>query len=67
MNPQSISHSPSSPEHLYQNYTIDVLIKDKKINPILEHPWYKNIKDCIKNTNVEYRKLDKSQIDNRNT
>lgn len=65
MNPQSISHSPSSPEHLYQNYTIDVLVNNLKSEPIIKHPWYSNIFDCIEKTNVPYRNIDLSQVDNR--
>ena len=64
-NSEEISHSPSSPEHLYQNYTIDILVNQKKVKPIIQRPWYSDIEDCIKKTNPHYRKIDESQIDNR--
>lgn len=65
MNSEEISHSPSSPEHLYQNYTIDILIKDKKKNPIIQAPWYNDIEDCISKTKPSRRPIDETQIDNR--
>ena len=65
MNGEEISHSPSSPEHLYQNYTIDILAKGKKSEPIIQAPWYSDIEDCVTQTNPIYRKIDQSQIDNR--
>ena len=64
-NSEKISHSPTSPEHLYQNYTIDILIKDKKDKPVIQPPWYDNIDICIQETNPVYRKIDHSQIDDR--
>ena len=64
-NSEKISHSPTSPEHLYQNYTIDILIKDKKDKPVIQPPWYDNIDICIQETNPAYRKIDRSQIDDR--
>lgn len=65
MNPKTISHSPSSPEHLYQNYTIDILVKDKKDIPLVSHPWYTDLKECISNTNPELRDINESQLDQR--
>ncbi|MBN2225817.1 MAG: hypothetical protein JW763_00485 [candidate division Zixibacteria bacterium] len=65
MNPEKISHSPTSPEHLYQNYTIDVLIKEKKPGTTIVPPWYSSIHDCISATNPPRRQLDESQIDSR--
>ena len=65
MNAAHISHSPTSPEHLYQNYTIDILIKGLKKRPIIQVPWYLNLDDCINKTKPGYRKIDKTQIDNR--
>ena len=56
MNSTEISHLPTSPEHLYQNYVIDILVKDKKEALIINRPWYRDIADCIKT---------KSQLDNR--
>ncbi len=65
MNSEEISHSPTSPEHLYQNYTIDILVKDKKEKPIIQPPWYDDMDTCIRKTKPQYRKIDKTQIDNR--
>ena len=65
MNGEEISHSPSSPEHLYQNYTIDILAKEKKRDPIIQAPWYSDIEDCIDQTNPVHRKIDQSQVDKR--
>ncbi|NLX01351.1 MAG: hypothetical protein GXY40_02350 [Syntrophomonadaceae bacterium] len=65
MNPETISHSPSSPEHLYQNYIIDVIIPGLKDRPVIKYPWYSDIDELIKNTNPSVRQLDESQLDNR--
>ena len=65
MNSEEIAHSPTSPEHLYQNYIIDILVKGKKDKPIIQRPWYSAIEDCISKTNPTYRPIDNSQVDNR--
>jgi len=65
MNAADISHSPTSPNHLYQNYIIDILIPGLKDQLIIQHPWYSNIEDCIKQTKPTSRKIDKTQIDKR--
>lgn len=65
MNPNCISHSPTSPEHLYQNYHIDYIIPGIKDNLNINHPWYEDIEECIKQTNPIPRKIDKSQLDLR--
>jgi len=65
MNPNSISHSPTSPEHLYQNYHIDYIIPGVKDNLNISHPWYEDIEECIRQTNPIPRKIDKSQLDLR--
>lgn len=64
-NSEQLSHSPSSPEHLYQNYTIDILVKGLKDKQIISHPWFSDIQECIKFTSPKYRKIDESQVDNR--
>lgn len=64
-NSEQLSHSPTSPEHLYQNYTIDILIRGLKDSPIISPPWYSDIRQCIKATSPKYRKMDESQVDNR--
>lgn len=65
VNPEVISHSPTSPEHLYQNYTIDVLIPGVKTRPSFIYPWYSNFRECVEATGPTRRKLDPSQIDRR--
>lgn len=65
MNSSAISHSPGSPEHLYQNYTIDILVKGLKDDVVLSEPWYKDIEECIDKTRPVTRKIDKSQLDMR--
>lgn len=65
MNPDKISHSPSSPNHLYQNYIIDVLIPGIKDDLAIKHPWYKDIDDCIAKTSPKTVNYDASQIDYR--
>lgn len=63
----NISHSPTSPEHLYQNYIIDILVKGKKEKVIIKPPWYTDIQECILKTNPVPRPIDLSQVDKRNT
>jgi hypothetical protein len=65
MNSEKISHSPTSPEHLYQNYTIDVLVKAKKTHPIFTPPWYDNLEKLIQETQPTPRQIDDSQLDKR--
>lgn len=65
MNSEKISHSPTSPEHLYQNYTIDILVKDEKTQPVFTHPWYNDIEELIIQTQPIPRKIDDSQLDTR--
>jgi hypothetical protein len=65
MNPDCISHSPTSPNHLYQNYIIDVLIPGVKDELDINHPWYRNIDDCIKQTRPKTVEYDSTQIDYR--
>ena len=65
MNPQHISHSPDSPEHLYQNYTIDILVKGKKTEPVIRPPWYRDVDELIRDTKPTPRALDETQLDTR--
>lgn len=65
MNPDTISHSPSSPNHLYQNYIIDILIPGIKDDLSIHHPWYDDIDSCIKSTNPRTVLFDASQLDYR--
>jgi len=65
MNSEEIAHSPTSPEHLYQNYTIDILIPGLKDKPRISRPWYANIPSLIELTDPQPRPLDESQLDRR--
>lgn len=65
MNASRISHSPSSPEHLYQNYIVDILVKGKKDSLNISPPWYDDILECITKTQPLVRQLDESQLDTR--
>jgi len=60
-----LNHQPASPEHLSQNYTVDIVPYGIKKKPIISFPWYENIDDCIKYGNPVYRKLDETQVDQR--
>lgn len=65
-NSQQLNHQTKSPNHLSQNYTIDMLTQKDgfKTHPLLE-PWYNDIEKCIKETKPKPRKLIKSQLDKR--
>ncbi len=65
VNPERISHSPSSPEHLYQNYTIDVLVPGLKEELNIRYPWFTDIDKLILETNPSERELDETQLDRR--
>ena len=66
VNSADLNHQAESPNHLQQNYTIDILTaKDgfKRHNFI--EPWYDDMEKCINETKPKPRKLDKSQLDLR--
>ncbi|MCK9301855.1 MAG: hypothetical protein PHU62_07545 [Bacteroidales bacterium] len=66
VNSQDLNHQAKSPNHLQQNYTIDVLTaKDKFKRHKLLKPWYDDLVSCINETNPTPRKLDESQLDRR--
>lgn len=65
MNPDKISHSPSSPNHLYQNYIIDVIVPGIKDELEIKYPWFLTIDSCISNSNPKKVEYDESQIDFR--
>jgi hypothetical protein len=65
MNPANISHSPTSPNHLYQNYIIDVLVPGRKDDLKITPPWYFDIDECIADTNPQKVEYDASQLDYR--
>ena len=65
MNPDKIAHSPSSPNHLYQNYIIDIIIPGIKDELVIQHPWYIDINECISKTSPRTVEYDDSQLDHR--
>ena len=66
VNSADLNHQAKSPNHLQQNYTIDILtVKDNFKRHNLLKPWYDNLDLCIQETKPKYRKLDKSQLDGR--
>ena len=65
-NSEQLNHQGKSPNHLQQNYTIDILTaKDGFKRHKLLKPWYDNLEKCIEETNPKFRKLDRSQLDGR--
>lgn len=66
VNSADLNHQAKSPNHLQQNYTIDILTaKDGFKRHKLLKPWYDDLDLCIQETKPKFRKLDKSQLDNR--
>ncbi len=65
MNPDKISHSPDHPNHLYQNYIIDILIPGIKDELDIRYPWYTDIDKLILETNPRIVEYDESQLDHR--
>lgn len=65
-NSEQLNHQGKSPNHLQQNYTIDILTaKDDFQRHKLLKPWYDDLEKCIEETKPKSRKLDKSQLDGR--
>jgi len=66
VNATQLNHQAKSPNHLQQNYTIDILTaKDGFKRHKLLEPWFDDLEECIKKTKPKPRKLDKSQLDAR--
>ena len=66
VNSTQLNHQAKSPNHLQQNYTIDILTaKDDFKRHKLLKPWYDDLEECINETKPKYRNLDKSQLDSR--
>ena len=65
-NSQDLNHQAKAPNHLQQNYTIDILVEQEvfKLHTLLK-PWYIDLDMCIKETKPKARKLDKTQLDKR--
>ena len=65
-NSMELNHQAKAPNHLQQNYTIDILVaKDGFKRHKLLAPWYDNLTDCINNSSPKPRKIDKTQLDFR--
>lgn len=65
-NSQELNHQAAAPNHLQQNYTIDILTeKDGVIRHQLLEPWYDDIEECIEKSKPTPRKIDESQLDYR--
>lgn len=65
-NSRELNHQAKSPNHLQQNYTIDILTaKDGFVRHKLLSPWYDDLAECIEKSKPTPRKLDKSQLDLR--
>lgn len=65
-NSKKLNPQAESPNHLQQNYTIDILVqKDNFKRHNLLKPWYSDINLCIQETKPKARKLDKTQLDLR--
>lgn len=66
VNAAELNHQAKSPNHLQQNYTIDILTaKDNFQRHELLKPWYSDLEKCINESNPTPRKLDESQLDYR--
>src|SRR5574344_231448 len=66
VNSRNLNPQASAPNHLQQNYTVDILTaKDNFILHKLQKPWYDDLSLCIKESRPIPRRLDKSQLDYR--
>jgi hypothetical protein len=66
VNSQDLNHQAKAPNHLQQNYTIDILVEKEefKLHTLLK-PWYRDLDMCIRETKPKARKLDETQLDRR--
>lgn len=66
VNSQKLNHQAKAPNHLQQNYTIDILVEKEgfELHSLLK-PWYRDLDTCIRETKPKARKLDESQLDRR--
>lgn len=60
-----LSHSPTSPYHLYQNYVIDIIIPGLKDELHINKPWFTDIDALLEFSSPRRVEFDESQIDNR--
>ena len=65
MDSKKIAHSPTSPEHLYQNYTIDILVPNLKSTPVITFPWFRTFEELLNATSPIPQQMDLTQIDGR--
>lgn len=66
VNSQDLNPQAKSPNHLQQNYTIDILVeKDGFKRHPLQAPWFDDLDICIAKTKPKPRKIDNSQLDYR--
>ncbi len=65
VNPDTISSSPDNPNHLYQNYLIDIIIPGIKDDLDIKFPWYEDINLCVEETKPRTVDYDISQLDHR--
>lgn len=66
VNSQDLNHQAAAPNHLQQNYNIDVLVeKDGFKRHTTLRPWYDDLDQLIRETKPVPRPLDSSQLDNR--
>ena len=66
VNSHDLNHQAGAPNHLQQNYTIDILVeKDGYAFHNLLKPWYRDLEQCIIETKPKLRTIDKSQLDKR--
>lgn len=66
VNSQDLNPQGASPNHLQQNYNIDLLVQvdDFKRHQLLK-PWYDNLELCINETKPVPRQMHESQLDER--
>ena len=65
-NSQNLNHQAEAPNHLQQNYTIDILVEQEEYAlHELSEPWYDDLELCITETNPVIQALDLSQLDDR--
>ena len=66
VNSQNLNAQAKSPNHLQQNYTVDILlsIDNYQRHPLLK-PWYDDLDKCISETQPVPREMDETQLDYR--
>lgn len=66
VNSQDLNHQAGAPNHLQQNYNIDILVQKDgfRRHPLLR-PWYDDLDACIRDTRPTPREIDLSQLDYR--